>query len=401
MKKISAILLIVYSLALSGQSSEEAWIAANGYFMSENWENTAAQCDILLERGINKDGRVSYMRGMAAWNLGKPVEAGTYFDRALENGNYLGAYGLALLAVDREDPEYAFNMLDQFLKAEGGGALQMIRETNAFKGLYDDPRWYTLMERYPIPESGECKRQIEYLINKRRFDQARASVEHCRGIGKIADDPDRRMLSAMIYFAERQYQLALNEINGILTTQPGNIEALHLKAQCLAGMEKHEKVVEVCTTILENQPENFEARASRMESEMAVGTSIYLAEDSRLTRNYLSDPGSRLLACRAELALGNNINALKMVNRLIDEESPKAIYFKTRGLIYFDAKNYDQAAYDLSMSLDLAPNDAETNLKMGLSELRRGNSFLGCYYLQRAVDLGSTEANKLLDQHCH
>ena len=84
----------------------------------------------------------------------------------------------------------------------------------------------------------------------------------------------------------------------------------------------------------------------------------------------------------------------------METEKPRAEYYKARGLTYYQTRVYDQAAYDLSMSLDIIPDDAETNLYLGLAEKNRGNSKTACYYLKRAKDYGSKEAVGYLTSYC-
>ena len=54
------------------------------------------------------------------------------------------------------------------------------------------------------------------------------------------------------------------------------------------------------------------------------------------------------------------INALKCFNRNLKEDPNNGLYYKARGKTYLKTATYRYAISDLSMSLDLRPDDAET-----------------------------------------
>jgi Flp pilus assembly protein TadD len=107
-----------------------------------------------------------------------------------------------------------------------------------------------------------------------------------------------------------------------------------------------------------------------------------------------------LLLGRADYEMGNYLSALKVFNKLMETEAPRADYYKARGMTYYKTRIFESAAYDLSMSLDLSPNDPETNLYLGLAEKSRGNNEMACYFLQRAKNFGSIEADNYIKTYC-
>ena len=99
-------------------------------------------------------------------------------------------------------------------------------------------------------------------------------------------------------------------------------------------------------------------------------------------------------------AQGNYVDALKYFNDLLERDQSKASFFKARGLTYYQTRIYKQAGYDLSMSLDLDPDDPEVNYYKGLTENALGDTYKACYYMQRALRDDYLPAKEYLDKHC-
>jgi lipoprotein NlpI len=95
------------------------------------------------------------------------------------------------------------------------------------------------------------------------------------------------------------------------------------------------------------------------------------------------------------------LDALKYFNKLLEDDASQAKYFFARGMTYFQTKTYKFAAYDLSMSLDLEPDNAEANLYLGITSYYIGNEELCCYYLNRAKNFGEMTAITYLQKYCN
>jgi Flp pilus assembly protein TadD len=124
------------------------------------------------------------------------------------------------------------------------------------------------------------------------------------------------------------------------------------------------------------------------------------SEEISLYLKYFESEEAFHFAGQISYASGNYFNALKYYNRLMREAKPNALYFNERGMIYYQTGAFDLASKDLSMSLDLEPENAETNLYMGLAEYYRGNTRGACYYWNRAKENGDKKAVEYLKQYC-
>ena len=84
----------------------------------------------------------------------------------------------------------------------------------------------------------------------------------------------------------------------------------------------------------------------------------------------------------------------------MENDTSNAEYFKARGLTYYQTHTYQQAAYDLSMSLDLVPDDQKANYYLGLAQHSLGNEKMACYYMNRARKYGELKAIEFLQENC-
>ncbi len=98
---------------------------------------------------------------------------------------------------------------------------------------------------------------------------------------------------------------------------------------------------------------------------------------------------------------GDYMNALKYFNINLKEDPVNSQYFKARGKTYLKTATYKYAMSDLSMSLDLNPDDAETWMYLGLAKIQSGDKTNGCSDLQKAQQLGNTEVLKYIVDNCN
>lgn len=69
---------------------------------------------------------------------------------------------------------------------------------------------------------------------------------------------------------------------------------------------------------------------------------------------------------------GDYLNAFKMINKLIDLNKADYKLLNERGQLFLDAKMYQEAKHDFSMSLDICPNQAEAYYQRGTARQALG-----------------------------
>ena len=69
-------------------------------------------------------------------------------------------------------------------------------------------------------------------------------------------------------------------------------------------------------------------------------------------------------------------------------------------MLFYDTETYKRASYDLSMSLDLNPDDAETNYYMALAQWKLGRTQEACFFMKRARSYNEVEVQEWLQKNC-
>lgn len=97
--------------------------------------------------------------------------------------------------------------------------------------------------------------------------------------------------------------------------------------------------------------------------------------------------------------LGENVEALKSVNSLLEKTPTKETY-ELRGDIYMETATYKYAEKDYSMYLDIEPFNGEIYFKKGLARYNSGDNNGACSDWEKAKRYGSYKAVQYIDKYC-
>jgi tetratricopeptide (TPR) repeat protein len=82
----------------------------------------------------------------------------------------------------------------------------------------------------------------------------------------------------------------------------------------------------------------------------------------------------------------------------LDPEEP--LFYDNRGLAKSEIEDYNGAIEDYTVSIELFPNDPEPYYYRGMAKINLGNNYDGCLDLNRASQLGSSNAGKAIKEYC-
>jgi Flp pilus assembly protein TadD len=94
------------------------------------------------------------------------------------------------------------------------------------------------------------------------------------------------------------------------------------------------------------------------------------------------------------------MNSLRCFNSNLKEDQANPVYFKARGKAYLKTSTLQYAISDLSMSLDLNPEDGETWMYLGVAKLQAGLKEEACSDFRKAIQLGMTAALQYQVDNC-
>lgn len=381
------------------QSNEDRWIDACGKLESGTYAESNSIFEELAKKNNTWKGRLWLNKGVSEYYLANWTEAEIDFKQAKRNSLIDANLWLARIAIVKQHEHEAINYLGDYLKKGANSDIELILRDSLFIALRQSEAWVLLEEEHSSTPVILANADVEFYISRRRFDDALNSINRISGQNEV-ETAELFAMRSQVYFAEMAVQLAINEINQALVLRPSNRNYLELKIDYLLEIDKADAAMILLNELLEEYPEDFSLRKRRIDIAMITSEFELASEDLEIILRYFSNSENLFLSGKIDYELGHYLNAMKTFNVLIEKEPPSADYFKARGMTYFQTRTLDQAAYDLSMSLDLRPDDAETNFFLALTERRRGNISLSCYYMTRALNYGEYRAVEYQDAYC-
>ncbi len=396
--QLISILLLLTTFISEAQTLEKDVVHAFGLYGSGNYSEAVTAFDQVLNNYSKYDQKCIFYRGIAQYQLQNYTAARSDLQLAVESG-YPEAYlWMAKLYVSAGSYPEANHAIEQYLKESKHPDVTEIKKEELFKRLHNTQEWFSLWEKDLLSDEMKIQEEVNFYISKMNFEKAHEIIG--ANLNKGLDDAFLYELNSRVYFREGIFQLALNDINTAISIRSGSERLLKLKADYLVQLNKNFEAVKILTELLENTPEDFSLRFMRANTAYSAGEYDLAYADINIYMKYFETPETVYLMGEILYSRGEYLEALKYFNRLIRDEVAQAKYFKARGLTYYETKTYQYAAYDLSMSLDLDPNDAQTNLYLGITQYHLGEKELCCYYLKRAKNFGELSAIEYLRKYC-
>ncbi len=392
-------LLFAFIWNFSGaQTLEKDVVHAFGLFESNKFEESVLAFNQVIDRYNKYDEKCRYFRGIVQYHLQHYDAARSDLQFAMETGNTESNLWMARLCVSSGQYKEAILFIENYLKESKQPDLTGIKKDSVFKKLHDSQEWFLLWQKNLFSEESKVHEEVAFFTGKRNFEKAHEVIETASD--QFIDNSYLYELNSKVYFQEGIHQLALNEINKAISNQPENFALLKLKAKYLVQLNKHFEAVEMLTKVLEDDPGDFTSRFERANSAYHAGEYELAESDLQLYMKYFDIPDAEFLMGQVLYGKTKYLEALKYFNGLLKEDTSEAKYFLARGMTYYQTKTYKYAAYDLSMSLDLDPNNSQANLYLGITQYQLGNKELCCYYLKRAKNFGELSAIEYLQKYC-
>ncbi|MFZ5940673.1 MAG: tetratricopeptide repeat protein [Bacteroidota bacterium] len=260
-----------------------------------------------------------------------------------------------------------------------------------WKQLWNEKEWYSqadrdLQEAEKLIRDQDLPDALNILVSLDRSGIRRSEV---------------RMLKSEIYFRSGNMKAALEECEAAVKSDVRNHEALEKRARLYLASGKADKALEDCNKLLYLEPAAFEIYLLRAASYEKSGLLAEALTDYDLYLKYFPMADSVHYARGMNLFLQKKyIGALGSLNRALELDRWKAIYYTGRGQVYAATGSLNFARKDFSMSLDIDPMNGDTWLEKAKTEARLGNKEEACHDYQKALQLGKNEALNWLQSNC-
>jgi tetratricopeptide (TPR) repeat protein len=398
MKKLTGILILLTWVCMTYGQTNTRVLDAFAYYEKEEYGMAAGLFEDLADEQDIREGKFQYYAGLSNYQLGNFGQAEHNFEQAMKGGYHEALLWLAKINVVSGSQEASISYLKQYLHQAGIIDINRIKKDPVFRELHNTESWFALWQEENLNPGVIAFTDAKSLISRKQFSEAQNLLDD----QPITDNDQAEFhaLKSELFLEEGNPQLSVDEINQALKTDPDNTLYLRMRADYLEKSGRIKEATDAYSAILEITPEDFSVRFSRAKLYFDQGLFDAAERDLQILNHYFDRTEYKFLLGETHYETSNYVFALKIFNRIIESETPRAEYYKARGMTYYKTRIFDQAAYDLSMSLDLSPDNAETNLYMGLAEKSLGNTKMACYYLLRARRFGSTEADNYLSSYC-
>lgn len=351
-----------------------------------------------IESGSRLSPQDRLSLGIAQFYAGYIAEARRNFQKSDEAGIAGANLWLARIYASERNSNDALLFIERYLKTTEDPDINEIQKDSIFRFMHQTDKWFDLWQKDWYSENQKIAQEAMFYAGRKKYNVAHQIVE-----SSIAENKSNAALylcNAKIYLTEENPTLALNELNQALKLDPANTSYLKERAKCNSLLNEYSSALNDLNQVLAIDPVDFESRIQRANIAFKAENYELAGKDIHLYLQYFTSEGVLFLAGQIASASEDYFNALKYYNQLIMETKPNAAYFKARGMIYYQTGTYAFASTDLSMSLDLEPDNGETNLFMGLAEYYKGNTKAACYYLNRAKNNGELKAIEYLQKYC-
>jgi len=398
MKIKLVIIITLFLILISGLRAQDNidLLDAYGKYYSGKYTSAIAAFDQLI--ASNSDHSDFYLyRGIAKYKTGSYQQALPDLVTAANMGQPDAYLWMARACVFLNEYSESMSCLVKYLQSVSAPAIPEVKKDSVFKPFHSSEAWYELWQHDWQTASQKIIDEAEYLADKQKYEEAHSLIE--RNIEQ-SDASELLLYNSKLYAMEGNIELAVNELNRALSNDPDNLKLLRQKADYLLLLKNYREAYEMLTKVLIITPEDFHSRFSRAEAALLFGKLSDARSDITLYMKYFDHENAIFLAGKIAYASEQYLDALRYFNRLLENNKGNAQYFKARGMTYYQTHTVNQAAYDLSMSLDLIPDDAEANYYLGLTQDSLGNKKMACYYLNRAKNYGELRAIDYLQKNC-
>jgi tetratricopeptide (TPR) repeat protein len=398
MKKLSTLVFIFLNCVAYNQTPSEAYLDAFGKFESGAYKDAIEAFNRIIAINDKFDQKVALYKGIAEYRTGDYAVAGKDLLSLAEKGNAEANFWIASTYACIGNKKDALLYIERYLRQTIDPAIEEIKKDTVFKFLHKTDEWFELWQNDWLSDEQKAIIEAGYYTDKKDFTRAHQIIDN----KLMGGSPQARLyaFNSTVYAQEDNIELALNEINSALALELSNTNFLKQRAGYLQSLCKYSEALSDLNLVLDSNPEDFTAHFNRARAAFGAKQLEVAKNDILLYLKYFSSAGALYLAAQIFYASEEYFKALKYFNLLIKDQKPDALYYRGRGLTYYQTRSYEFAAYDLSMSLDLDPNNAEANLYLGLSEYNKGNNKSACYYLKRAKNNGELKAIEYLQKFC-
>jgi tetratricopeptide (TPR) repeat protein len=297
------------------------------------------------------------------------------------------------------DQQQAITFLTSHLNSEFRAPEDSIKKDRAFDDLQTSDAWYNLWEKDWYTEDEKLTAEIHYYCRKEQYEQAEALIN-----SQLTSSPENSVLYSLrgkTDYEQGNYATAIADYTKALSLDKNFTAVYSRRGMASLKAGRFKDALNDLNKAIREDPADFGLYLKRAEAQAGLKSWEPAIRDLQLYLKYFDNDQNVLHRCGEYFYESEDyINALKYFNRNLLDDPNNSVYYKSRGKTYLKSATYRYAISDLSMSLDLDPDDAETWMYLGMAKIMTGDKENGCSDLQKAQRMGNTEAVKYILENC-
>ncbi len=401
MKRIVAYMpFLVLGFSLYGQKPADSYLLGSSKLLLNEPDSTVNY----LSHAISADpSAVEYYlkRGEAYYMLKKFDGALGDFAKANQIKSNIANLWLAKTYARLDDKKEAIDYLKRHLESEYRQPEKAIQQDKAFDNLQFSDEWFMLWQGNWYTPEENLEKEVGYLAKKGAFIDALALVDNSLRDPSCSKPGLLYSYRADIEIQQGNFKAAAMDFTNAIEKSRTDGKLYKKRGMAYLNAGKYKEAVDDFSKTLRYDPAEFGVYILRAKAYNALDDFSAAEKDMKTYLDYFPRDMDAI-ALAGEFCYNNHnyIGALKYFNKNLSLDGSRPEYFKARGKTYYQIGMYKYAIDDLSMALDLYPNDGETYYFKGLSRFYSGNRSGACDDWKIAVKLGNLPAIERLIENC-
>ncbi len=289
---------------------------------------------------------------------------------------------MARIAAKQLKTNDALTHLEKYIKLNPDFSEYQVKNDTFFSQLQNNKLWLTFWQNHQ-----------NWLSE--RLDQLQLQVQLGQNIDVLSDltqlekqYPKSARLHQLLgdnFFALQDYKNALKEYSAALNLKPNNFDLLVKIAKTYQKLNDPQNALEFYRKAYNLRPYNLDLLINIAKQQEHLQNFAAARQTLNLYLKYKQSPQIQYLIAESYYLENDYLNAILLLNKLLDKDQTHYQYFTLRGKSYLKTGNYRQAYRDLTMSLDLNPNQPEIYNLTGQAAYFSGHKQEGCLYWQQSA----------------
>ena len=398
-KYLAFTLLWFFQITAGQRMPNEHFLQGIAMLQQEKYDS--ALIAFTISKGLNeKDPMSWYNSGMVYYTLKNNQEALNNFFKAEK----LDPGGASLMIAKTYAREMNVNKvleyLDIHLKSRNKIPENQILSDPDFLPLENNKDWIAFWRdnSYYTPFD-QLLAEARYMIKSEEYTEAINLLSE--GLKRGYRAPALLAERASVYKLTGNDQLAVKDMNDAIDQDRRNTSLYISRGDLHYRQGNYRQSVADFSTAISQNPEQFDLYLKRAR---AYGKEKALEEaksDMEFYLKYFPENDEAWYEYgKIHMEVKKYLDALRCLNKAISLDQTDARYFLARGESYYHASTFKYAGNDLSMSLDLDPENSDAYFYRGLTALKLGEKELACFCFKKAYQYGKKEAFNYIGENC-